>query len=439
MKRKNLAVLLALTLSLSAFAGCGNSEEISSPDIVEQSSETDVSGETASGSSLEVSTPSGTDASVSSETSAESSSPTESSAFDGSSARDSSVADSSSASVNSSNTSDQSAAAPSDTAAPSAPPSSYQPAVIDPTQMYRSELTNEWISQSIQNQRPMAIMVDNEKTALDHYGVTQADIVYEMMNSTANDEVTRLMCIVKDWGSITRFGSIRSVRPTNFMIAPEYNAVLVHDGGPFYINDYLANPWVNNLSGGFARIDNGKAREFTEYVTTGELASRMKAKGYSTEYNSYYQGQQWQFSDDAGLNGYGDAFGCSLVDLPFPHNASQLDYDSASNTYLYSEYGRAHTDPQNNNKQLAFTNVIIQCADITQLDANGYMQFNVQNSGGSGYYITGGLAIPVTWTKAGATEPTTFYDANGAEITLKTGKTYIALVASYRWNELVLK
>ena len=123
--------------------------------------------------------------------------------------------------------------------------------------MYRSELTNEWIDLELEDQRPVAIIVDNESTALDHYGLTQADIVYEIMNSTANGEITRLMCIVKDWESITRFGSIRSVRPTHLMTAPEYNAILIHDGGPFYIDAYLKNPWVDNLSGGFARIENG--------------------------------------------------------------------------------------------------------------------------------------------------------------------------------------
>lgn len=40
--------------------------------------------------------------------------------------------------------------------------------------MYRSELTNEWIDESLQNQRPVAIMVDNEKTALPHYGLNDA-------------------------------------------------------------------------------------------------------------------------------------------------------------------------------------------------------------------------------------------------------------------------
>ena len=63
--------------------------------------------------------------------------------------------------------------------------------------MYRSELTNEWIDESLQNQRPVAIMVDNEKTALPHYGLNDADIVYEMMNSTANGEITRFMALFK--------------------------------------------------------------------------------------------------------------------------------------------------------------------------------------------------------------------------------------------------
>ncbi len=314
--------------------------------------------------------------------------------------------------------------------------------IIDYDSMYRSELTNEWIDKALENQRPIAVLVDNEITALDHYGLTQADIVYEIMNSTANGEITRFMAIVKDWNNITRFGSIRSARPTNFMIAPEYDAVLVHDGGPFYINSYLSNPWIDNLSGGFARIDNGKPREFTEYVTTGEIASRMKSAGYSTEYTSYYPGQHWIFAEESELvtlSNATDSMDCTLVDLPFPHNKSELEYDLTTDTYLYYEYGQAHIDPENDDKHLAFTNVLLQCADYTRLDTNGYMQFNLINESGKGYYITGGSAIPVTWEKGTDTELTQFYDASGQEIVLNTGKTYIALVATDRWDELVIQ
>ena len=316
------------------------------------------------------------------------------------------------------------------------------PAEEAPEGMYKSELTGEWIDESLQSQRPVAIMVDNEKTALLHYGMTQADIVYEMMNSTANGEITRFMAIVKDWGSITQFGSIRSVRPTNFMIAPEYNAVLVHDGGPFYIDAYLSNPWVENFSGGFSRVDNGKPREFTEYVMTGDLEDRFESTGVSTEYDDYYPGPHWQFASESSpvdLGAASDSIDCTLVDLPFPHNESQLDYDEASGLYLYSEYGMKHTDPANGDAQLSFTNVILQCAEHHQYDDNGYMQFNILNESGEGYYITGGKAIPVTWSKGADTDPTKFYDADGNEIALNVGKTYVGLVSQSRWDELVLE
>ncbi len=96
----------------------------------------------------------------------------------------------------------------------------------------RSELTNLPIPKEIENQRPIAAMVDNESLALPHYGIAEADIVYELMNSTLNGRITRFMVMVKDWGNIEQLGSIRSARPTNFFLTAEWNACLVHDGGP---------------------------------------------------------------------------------------------------------------------------------------------------------------------------------------------------------------
>ena len=199
-------------------------------------------------------------------------------------------------------------------------------AEVAPPGMYRSELTNEWISESLRTQRPIAAMVDNEKYALPHYGISQADVVYEMMNSTANGRITRLMVLVKDWGSITRLGNIRSLRPTNILLAAEWNAVLCHDGGPFYNNAYLSKGYINNLSGGFARINNGKKREFTEYITTGELAYRFNKANISTQYNEFYPGPHFKFTDEinqVNLIGPGTQ-SCSKIELPFYHNGSTL-------------------------------------------------------------------------------------------------------------------
>src|SRR5574344_790019 len=66
-----------------------------------------------------------------------------------------------------------------------------------PQGMYRSELTNEPIDEKLKDQRPIAAMVDNELYALPHFGLNDADIVYEIMNSTKNGRITRFMVLVK--------------------------------------------------------------------------------------------------------------------------------------------------------------------------------------------------------------------------------------------------
>lgn len=306
--------------------------------------------------------------------------------------------------------------------------------------MYRSELTNEWISLDFKDIRPIAVMVDNEKTALPHYGLTKADVVYEMTNSLANDGITRLMVLFKKYDTVDQIGSVRSTRPTNLVIAPEWNAIVCHDGGPFYIDAYLANPYVDNFSGTFSRVDNGKSREFTEYILPGDMDKNFNNSKVSKTYNEYYSGPHYNFveGDDeiVTLEDVSGVKDCTKVELPFKHNGSTLDYDESTQRYMYSEYGQKHVDPGNNNEQLGFTNVIIQNCRYVKFDDNGYMMFHAIDYNRDGWYITEGKAIPITWSKADETSPTQYYNKDGVEITLNTGKTYVALVPDDKWSGL---
>ena len=69
------------------------------------------------------------------------------------------------------------------------------------------------------------------------------------------------------------------------------------------------------------------------------------------------------------------------------------------------------------------------------------MVYNViDGSGNDGYYITNGNAIEVTWYKTTDTSPTVYYNkATGEEIKLNTGKTYIAIVPSDTWDDIVIQ
>ena len=312
-----------------------------------------------------------------------------------------------------------------------------------PTGKVISDLTGEFIDEELENQRPIAVMIDNEKTALPHYGLTKADIVYEMVNSTENNRVTRFMALVKDWDAIEQLGNVRSARATNCKLAMEWNAILCHDGGPFYINEYIALPSLDHLSGGFSRIPNGKAYEFTEYISSGEVAKRLKADNIEVEYNNHYEGTHFIWSNEVTLTDADDAVS---IALPFPHNSSKLEYDDANQLYYYSEYGAPHLDPGNDNAQLCFKNVIIQKADMfnhkvdgENLDQNGYMYYQIENSSGEGYYAVNGKVVPITWKKGSLTSPTQYFDAYGNELVLNVGKTYIAIVPSDSWRDVEIK
>ena len=320
---------------------------------------------------------------------------------------------------------------------------SDEPFVL-PEGMYFSELTGEPISEEIKNQRPIAAMVDNEITALPHFDTTKADVVYELMNSTKNDRITRLMCIVKDWGSIEQLGSIRSTRPTNILLASEWNAILCHDGGPYHNDAYFAKDWAkDHISGYFSRVDNGKSREFTEYILKGDLESAIDKFGISATYNEFAnEGSHFNFTEygtEIKLDEkYSRSYTANKITLPFTHNSSQLAFNSETGLYEYYEYGDQYFD-QANGQPLTFKNIILQKCSFAQLDENGYLIYNCINSSELGWYITNGVAKDITWAKNSETGVTKYYDENGEELQINTGKTYISLIPDDTWDKVIFE
>jgi len=307
---------------------------------------------------------------------------------------------------------------------------------------YISELTGEPISAELQHQRPIAVMVDNESIAYPHYGVAEGDVVYEMMNSTANGRITRLMVLLKDWGKVQQMGSIRSVRPTNIMLAAEWNAVICHDGGPFYVDEYFAKDYgKDHFSGTFSRVENGKSMEFTEYILAGDLDSNFNNSGISRTYtNPAAENPHFNFApygQKVDLASTGTAIPANQVVLPMEHTNSTLTYNASTGTYDLSCYGNLHVDAEDN-QTATFKNVIIQDCSFTEYDENGYMVYNVVQMGQPGYYLTEGQAIPIVWTKQTEDGVTKYFDKNGNPLTINTGKTYITLVPADTWGSLAI-
>ena len=88
---------------------------------------------------------------------------------------------------------------------------------------------------------------------------------------------------------------------------------------------------------------------------------------------------------------------------------------------------------------LTFDNVILMSCPFQQFDDGGYMMYNCLTSNQKGYYVTKGKAVPITWSKNSATDRTRYFDEDGKEITINTGKTYIALCPDDTWSKTVIE
>ena len=105
---------------------------------------------------------------------------------------------------------------------------------------------------------------------------------------------------------------------------------------------------------------------------------------------------------------------------------SHLEYDEANQVYTKFEYGNEHIDDVTG-EALTFKNIIVEKAVYTQYNGDILKDIAVVGSG-EGMYISDGKAINITWKKDSATDRTKYYLADGTELKLNVGKTYIAVV-----------
>ncbi|MEG1848491.1 MAG: DUF3048 domain-containing protein [Lachnospiraceae bacterium] len=315
--------------------------------------------------------------------------------------------------------------------------------------MVRSDLTNEWISEELAADRPIAVMFPINKEAQPQYGLSNIDIFYEILEE---GKMSRQMGIINDWKDLDQIGNIRSIRDYFVYPALEWDSIIVHFGGPeLYVSDILLRDDVENLNGtgtvkmgsdygAFFRIKkSGVASEHTAYTSSDKLLKAIDKAGYSlTHRDEYYQPDHFIFANEKDKNTLEGAPGvkdATEIDMSncFPVTKSALSYDKKDGLYYKTMYGKPQCDAETK-EQLAFTNVIVQNTYFEQRDPKGYLYFQMHDDTRDGYYFTQGKCIPITWKKpddkpvVSNYAPTKYYDNNGKEIVLNTGKTMIFIV-----------
>lgn len=322
----------------------------------------------------------------------------------------------------------------------------------------RSELSNEWIPDSYKDMRPVAMMIPNDKKALPHYNISKASVLYQCQ---VEGRITRLMALFDTWQDLgDRVGNVRSARTYYVYWALEWDALFVHFGNPYYADGILSQSYTADTdllvltkgtekSGG-AQTEGGKNAHYfrssdrkspqNAYVSSASLLNAFNNRKYSLTHTDIWYGRHYLFADSLNnLEGKLGAFDCNKIDFAecYPIDKAYLEYDETTGKYLRYEFGAAHVD-EATGEQLAFDNVIVQFVKHNVLDKKGYLSFLFKEDCG-GYYITQGKAIPISWVKAGDLAITRYYDWEGNEIQLNTGKTMVCIVENDDKTKLVMK
>ena len=280
--------------------------------------------------------------------------------------------------------------------------------------------------------RPVAVMVNNIKAALPQYGIEAADLLYEL---PVEGGITRMMAVYADYQGVPNVCSVRSCRYYYPILCLGMDAFYCHWGTDKTIAlDTLNRTGIDHLDGGslFGRIffrDSDRlgkyASEHTGYLDGAKLGEYLEASGYRKERDEAHQDPMFRFvSEDAQFTP--SEIAATTVSLRFSSAYfSTFTYDAEKGVYLKQHSGSPQID-QHTGNQLSFENVFILQTDIHPREDNYLM--DVALTEGTGYYAANGGMQTITWRKESETAPIRVYQADGAELQVNPGKSYIGII-----------
>lgn len=276
--------------------------------------------------------------------------------------------------------------------------------------------------------RPVMISVENHKDARPQWGITDADIVWEM---EAEGGITRMLLMFSDASRIPdKVGPTRSARHYFVELVEGFDAIFVHFGGSPQAYNALSNHGTAHIdgmtdSGTFAR-DNSRnvSSEHRAYTTGAKVVSAIENKNFRTTAEDEYL-NPFKFTPVARKLADGK---CTQMVVDFSSYAKYTyTYNADKNVYYSSLNGNAFKDSDGN--QQNFSNLLICYADKSYLgDAKGRISLDL--SEGNGVYVSNGTYEEITWKKGDYSDMMKFYDKDGNELSFNTGRTYIGIVAS---------
>lgn len=284
--------------------------------------------------------------------------------------------------------------------------------------------------------RPIAVMVGNSSDSLPQWGISQADIIYEM---TAEGRITRLLAIFQDTTNLKNLGSCRSTRPYFVSIAQSYGAVLLHVGAsePAY-GLFASRKDIVHIDGtkgnweGTLYIRSKERRQFTAYLHTlvvnGDRIQKALDKidtGDNLIQKQHPSAFNFSTSHSALEGMDANKITCQFVSGGY---SPYFVYDADSMEYLRWQYGKKHYDGLYD-EQVSVKNVFVLKMGLEDVKGSDLKLVEIDTTGeGTGYYFTEGRGIEIKWKKDSFDSELEFFTADGAPLYVNRGQTFIEVM-----------
>ncbi len=283
--------------------------------------------------------------------------------------------------------------------------------------------------------RVFASTISNIPGALPHVGVNRADILMEMY---VNNSIVRCLALFTDISDVPSIGSVRSMRLMFADLADHYDLIVGHAYGSDTVMKNVKERDLEHIN--LDQWSKENYYSFRDQARKEKLGLEHSLMGIGSGIVEYAQELGYRLEQPADKD-YGfrftengtpaDGEDAAEIRIMLTYGRAQKEtvmvYDETLSKYVFNQYDMEMVDDGDGQKE-AFTNVMVMYANIDLVKGSG-AQYHTADflAGGSGYYACGGKIVPMTWTCDGEQEPFRFWNADGSELEMGVGNTYIAI------------
>jgi hypothetical protein len=289
--------------------------------------------------------------------------------------------------------------------------------------------------------RPLAVKIDNAPAARPHYGISQADMVWELL---VEGFITRLAAYFHAEDP-TVIGAVRSVRFSDRYTTPMVRGSLVFSGASQLMESLVrqdvgagayvgVSPQIGQGSSFYRSGVNGRVAPHNLFTSSQALREATNSVGGGGAVTV----PRWDFlaraNHGATAGGFLGSVPARTLAIPYRADARvRYDYDANANIYLRYQSNGARSVLEvdgANGAWIMAKNIVIISTDIwatdVRDDAGGAASLDMRLTGtGRASIFRNGLRQDGTWSRATYFDPFTFTNFYGQKIYLSPGQTWV--------------